>query len=117
MPENGVKTVTDWQPPHGCFRTFSRQKSSKFGTYFEAIVGWKKPPVKGLKRYEFFTVGCWLSACQPEANIAFLDYQVEQQIDRIVHADSVRLLARGKRTQTADTDRFRIEQGELCLQV
>jgi hypothetical protein len=113
MTENGAETVRYWKPPHGCFRTFSRQRTGPDGLHFECIVGWEKPPVKGLRRYEFFTVGCYVNE-DVEAAFEFLNHQVERHIDRIVHADSVRLLARKKRTQTADTDRFKIEQGELC---
>jgi hypothetical protein len=109
MPENGAKTVENWRPKHeGCYRSFSRQKSGPDGLHFECIVGWTKPPVKGLDRYAFFEVGCYVGD-DVQAACDFLDHQVESEIDRIVHEDSVRLLARGKRTQTADTDRYKGE--------
>jgi hypothetical protein len=116
MPENGGKTVDltdcrppawmDWVPSHKGCSVVSRIWK---GSHRRILVSWTKAPVKGLKRIEHF----WISS---EIGDTF-DDQVEAHIDRIVHADSLKLLHRGPRSMRADAERFEAEQklkGELC---
>lgn len=133
MSENGAKTVAPpafladqidwarwnldgWKPPHDV-RKISCQYGPGSGGDVQISVrlSWVKPKVKGLDRYaSFHFVFDW--HYQGDL-IEFLDHLVESEIDRIVHADSLKLLARGNRSQRADTDRFEAEQklkGELC---
>jgi hypothetical protein len=129
MSENGVKTVEtdadlldavrrtvrEWKPPHGCSLVWF--KTCAMGRLVELRVqlSWTKPPVKGLARTEFFELEYTVS----RRSLHFLESNlcdaVEAKIDAIVHADSVRLLARGKRGQTADQDRFEAEKKGLTV--
>ena len=106
----------NWKPPHGCSVVCAVGRTEGFGVFADYMVSWTKPPVKGLNRVETFKVSARVTT-NDERTYAALNAYCEEQIDRIVHQDSLKLLARGKRGQRADTDRFEAEQllqGELC---
>lgn len=106
MPENGEKTVQDWQPKHqGCSVLYWTTERAWQTEYHRVVVRWVRPPVKGLDRVKFIEFGVFLDGTVEDAH-QVLDLRLECHIDRIVHADSLKLLARGKRSQTADQDRF-----------
>ena len=111
MCENGGETVNpyqwarDWQPAHkGC----SVSLRYRAGIALDVVVRWVRPPIKGLDRIKYLRV-FGLSAAEVKRGS-------ESEISRITDEDSLNLLARGPRSQRADTDRFEAEklQGELC---
>ena len=103
MPENGAKTVADWRPKQGCRILYRRI----FGGGYWFTVSWVRPLIRGLSRIEIFEVHGY----SPED----LDRQVDEEIEKILHADSLKLLARGRRTQRADTEHFEAAQKGLTV--
>ena len=107
MPENGEKTVRDWQPKHkGCSVAWMTLTEDEI----EITVRWIRPAVRGLDRIKHITFGVRLDRLTGEQVLQVLDLRLEAHIDRIVHADSLKLLARGNCSQRADTDRFQAER-------
>jgi hypothetical protein len=116
MPENGAKTVENWQPDHeGCQVICRVSRTEGCSVFVDVTVSWTRPPVKGLDRIKTFKVSARVTT-NDERTRASLDRYCEEQIDRIVHADSLKLLHRGPRSMRADADRFEAEKlrGKLC---
>jgi hypothetical protein len=121
MLENGAKTVSfwsAWKPPHGCQILW--RKRDELRNNFRLEMSWTRPKMKSLRRVVFFEITVpfdLVIRTSATELFAMLDKEVESVVDRIVHADSLKLLHRGPRSMRADAERFEAEQklkGELC---